>query len=213
MSLKTSYMSCIWNIIFTIKNSTDTKHKIMNGATLKSFLLKGMEIRVFWNECSLKWRYMNTLASEFTEFVQQLVQAYTKEYIRGPHIPISQIPQCIRQISHNAPFCNRNISAHFCFKMVYCGIFVECIVVFVQQLYHWLLVRRIHLSPVYSPHKGPVIWKVFPCDDVTILCRTAAYIGHYTYFFQRHVISYGWLSNSSLWEHIGCDRAMRRPPR
>ena len=32
--------------------------------------------------------------------------------------PISQIPQCIRQISHNATFCNRNVhmSAHFCYK-------------------------------------------------------------------------------------------------
>ena len=26
--------------------------------------------------------------------------------------PISQIPQCIRQISKNAPFCNRNVHVH-----------------------------------------------------------------------------------------------------
>ena len=33
------------------------------------------------------------------------------------------IPQYTSHISHNAPFCNRNvhICAHFCYKMVYCG--------------------------------------------------------------------------------------------
>ena len=42
---------------------------------------------------------------------------------------VSQIPQCMRQISHNAPFCDRNVHtcAHFCYKMVHCGIFVYCI--------------------------------------------------------------------------------------
>ena len=36
----------------------------------------------------------------------------------------SQISQSIRQISHNAPFCDRNVHtcAHFCHKMVHCGI-------------------------------------------------------------------------------------------
>ena len=31
------------------------------------------------------------------------------------------------------------------------------------------LVRGIHRWPVDSPHKGPVIWKAFPCHDVIIL--------------------------------------------
>ena len=46
---------------------------------------------------------------------------------------ISQIPQCIRQIYHNAPFCNRKVHtcAHFCYKMVHCGLFVWCIMGFV----------------------------------------------------------------------------------
>ena len=37
----------------------------------------------------------------------------------NPRRAISQIPQCIRQISHNAPFCNRNVHmcAHFCYKL------------------------------------------------------------------------------------------------
>ena len=42
-----------------------------------------------------------------------------------PLRPISQFPQCIKQISHNASLCNRNVHtcAHFCDKVVHCGIF------------------------------------------------------------------------------------------
>ena len=45
----------------------------------------------------------------------------------------SQNPQCIRQISHNAPFCNRNMHmcAYFCYKMVHCGTWDWCIMGFV----------------------------------------------------------------------------------
>ena len=45
---------------------------------------------------------------------------------------ISQVPQCIRQITHNAPFSNI-----FLWKMVHCGIWVWCILGFVQWVY-WL---------------------------------------------------------------------------
>ena len=53
------------------------------------------------------------------------------------NMPISQIPQCTRQIFHNGPFCNRNVHtcAHFCYKMVHFGIWDWCIVGFVQQVY------------------------------------------------------------------------------
>ena len=52
--------------------------------------------------------------------------------------PISQIPQCIRQIPHNAPYCNRNVHtcAHFCYKMVHCGIWDCWIVGFVRWVYY-----------------------------------------------------------------------------
>ena len=50
--------------------------------------------------------------------------------------PISRIPQCIRQISHNVSFSDRNADtcAHFCYKMVHCGIRDWCIFGFVQKL-------------------------------------------------------------------------------
>ena len=52
-------------------------------------------------------------------------------------IDISQIPQRIIQLSHNAPFCNRNVHtcAHFCYKMMHCEIWGWRIVEFVQQGY------------------------------------------------------------------------------
>ena len=42
-------------------------------------------------------------------------------------IPLT--PQCISQISHNVSFCDRNVDtcAHFCYKMVHCGIWDWCI--------------------------------------------------------------------------------------
>ena len=45
--------------------------------------------------------------------------------------PISQIPQCIRQMSHNAPFCDRNVH---CYKLVRCAILDWCIVGYVQPI-------------------------------------------------------------------------------
>ena len=58
----------------------------------------------------------------------------------GKHLydtPIWKIPECICTKSHNAKFCNRNVHmcAHFCCKMVHCGIFVSCIVGYVRWVY------------------------------------------------------------------------------
>ena len=46
----------------------------------------------------------------------------------------AHIPWCTSPISHNVLFCNRNAytCAHFCCKIVHCGIFVQCIVGFVR---------------------------------------------------------------------------------
>ena len=49
----------------------------------------------------------------------------------------SHVPQCTSLISHNAPFCNRNVHmcAHFCCKIVHCGMFIWCIMGFVRWVY------------------------------------------------------------------------------
>ena len=51
--------------------------------------------------------------------------------------PMAQIQRCTSPISHNASFCNRNVHmcAHFCYKIVHCGIFVWCTVGFVRWFY------------------------------------------------------------------------------
>ena len=56
---------------------------------------------------------------------------------QGLNRPISQIPKYTKQISHDAPFCNRNVHtyAHFCCKMTHCGIWDWCIVGVLQQVY------------------------------------------------------------------------------
>ena len=48
-------------------------------------------------------------------------------------------------MSRNAPICNRNvhISAHFCYKMVHYGIFVQYIVGFVRQVYGKVSIRLV----------------------------------------------------------------------
>ena len=35
-------------------------------------------------------------------------------------------------------------------------------------------VREIHRSTVDSPHKGPVMWKMFPFDDIIMNCLKVA---------------------------------------
>ena len=74
-----------------------------------------------------------------------------------------------------------------------CYMSVMAISLFVQQCvqvnynesindpHHWLSVRGVHQSLVDSPHKGPVIWKVFSCHDVFMVCLS------HCFFFSRDV--------------------------
>ena len=72
--------------------------------------------------------------------------------------PLVQIPQCTSPVSYSAPFCNRNvhICAHFCYRLLHCGIFVWCIMGFVRWVYcaiHdeklYLLRQLLSSLPVY----------------------------------------------------------------
>ena len=64
------------------------------------------------------------------------IQIFIQKWLLA-NIGRSQIPECICAISHHATFCNRNVHrcAHFCYKMMHCGIFVWCIVGFVRWVY------------------------------------------------------------------------------
>ena len=101
--------------------------------------------------------YIKTLKSEWKLYQRNRKTILIYEVNR----PISQIPECICAISHNAPFCNRNVHmcAHFSYKMMHCGIWHRCILGFVRWVYcmsvhdlvtsgtrastsgYWLLVR------------------------------------------------------------------------
>ena len=58
--------------------------------------------------------------AEFECYITEVANSFKPHFLNRR---ISQIPQCIRRISHSAPFCNRN---------VHCGIWYWYIVGFVQ---------------------------------------------------------------------------------
>ena len=127
--------------------------------------------------------------------------------------PISQIPQYLTKISHNAPFCNRNV--HKCVHSLQWrhnerdgvsnhqphGCLLNCLVwrrskntpklrvtaAFVQGTRRW---------PVNSPHRGPVTRKMFPFDGVLMFCYKVVHcVIWYWYFFWfvQPIFSLWWL--------------------
>ena len=100
--------------------------------------------------------------------------------------PISPIPQCIRKISHNAPFCNRNvhICAHFCYKMLHCGIWHRCILGFVRLVY-W--------RPCLIPTNSPVNWPNSQIPECTWS------ISHNTPFRTEMCIFLFWMEHYGIW--------------
>ena len=85
-----------------------------------------------YNGTSLYWECILLIQSGAI-----IIWSRTSYHIQHCNRPISQVPQCIRQISHNAPFCNRNVHtcAHFCYKMVHYGIWDRSIMGFVRLVH------------------------------------------------------------------------------
>ena len=78
-------------------------------------------------QTSLQWQ--DKLLRQFLRhwtWDSEICISTTRRWIHDTNMnrPISQSSQCIRQTSHNAPFCYRNVHtcAHFCYKMLHCGI-------------------------------------------------------------------------------------------
>ena len=86
---------------------------------------------VLFNFDKLLWLLFYYLSYICRSFIH-VRMIFQSQHQRG-----SQIPQCICTVSHNATFCSRNVHrcAHFCYKMMHCGIFVWCIVGFVKLDY------------------------------------------------------------------------------
>ena len=61
---------------------------------------------------------------------------YNVAVLRGLIEKINLTSPTIHQISHNAPFCNRNMHtcAHFCYKVVHCGMWDWWMVGFVRWI-------------------------------------------------------------------------------
>ena len=84
--------------------------------------------------CAFYWPTPYVIASNGLSFIQPSAERIIVQSNRS----VAQIPQCTSLMSHNAPFCNRNVHmcAHFCYKMVHCRIIVWCIVGFVIRAYY-----------------------------------------------------------------------------
>ena len=94
-------------------------------------------------------------------------------------------PQCIRRISHNASFNNRNMQmcACLCYKMVHCEIFVWSIVDFVRWVYStdvlvvwWQILDFLYIVVIAvlkqeTPHCHIVIGNMEVCTKFLTLRR------------------------------------------
>ena len=87
---------------------------------------------VIWGDLTLMERYCKGVCSLVIP-----VWITTRYCLQCGERSIAQIPPCTCPIFHNAPFCNRNVHmcAHFCYKMMHCGEFVQCIMGFVSWVY------------------------------------------------------------------------------
>ena len=85
---------------------------------------------------------------------------YTILLLSHDNRSISQIPQSIKQISHKAPFCHRNVytCAHFCYKKVHCGIYEICQLIdfltLVLGMCIWNLKLKFRSQPKSCPTHG-----------------------------------------------------------
>ena len=65
------------------------------------------------------------LYTHIYHWYKELIWLFNKSLVRIPYRykPMLQIPQCITHMSHDAPFCNRNVHtcAHFCYKLCIVG--------------------------------------------------------------------------------------------
>ena len=86
-----------------------------------------------WNKIDNICRHHSDV--HFLEITYNMVQTWQKFISKST---CCTNPQCTSLTSHNVPFCSRNVHmyAHFCYKMVHCGIFVKCIVGLARG-FHW----------------------------------------------------------------------------
>ena len=121
-------------------------------------LLFNLETKTIIIKVPPKWRHMQQSLVAYDSSTQRCQICGSDSYGNVSswlvyNRPVAQIPQCTRPISHDAPFCNRNVHtcAHFCYKIVHCGISVWCIVGFVNYGDAFLM---------HPSHNGIIIFRI-----------------------------------------------------
>ena len=118
--------------------------------------------------------------------------------------------KCTSPISHNAPFCNRNvhICAYFCYKMVHCGIFVWRMTQWdswdksiVKYSADGKVIHVFITSPL-STHDSPrFLWS----DDVTEMTDQISYsTPRYVSILTLLVLKTEYITMSVLWVLMSC---------
>ena len=118
------------------------------------------EILVLLNARQLKLQVCSMNTSRVLLFLQFVYRRLVKlsETMWVANKPISQIPQCTCPISHSAPF--RTEVGTFLFRMVHFGMWISCIVVFVNfdlMWSPWLLLWLCHCDVIQWDKQSHVI--------------------------------------------------------
>ena len=117
--------------------------------TMPFWLMRNTKTCEYDSNCN-KMNITSTIIATIVEFYNSKVN----HCMQCGHWPVAQISQCTSSVSHNAPFCYRNVHmcAHFCDKMAHCGIFVWCIV----EIVRWHGWNMDHTSNSQNtPHISP----------------------------------------------------------
>ena len=86
--------------------------------TLRTNLMEFKSIYKTFHSWKDMWKCHLQNVSHFVQACKNHYLPSILSVVSSYNRPVAQIPQCTTAISHNAPFCNRNVHvcAHFCYK-------------------------------------------------------------------------------------------------
>ena len=98
----------------------------------------------FTQQCLLPISHLDKMQTQCVHAYHTISEEHIQigcRYLSFYNRPVTHIPQWTHPISHNAPFCYRNMHmyAYFCHKMVHYWMFVNGIMGFFKWVYLWTL--------------------------------------------------------------------------
>ena len=123
--------------------------------TFRGKRLSSLELLGVGHNITLKWRHFSDIVSAITSNSTIYIQANNKQTIRKNV-----------QWHYNDVIMSAMASQITSFAIVYSNVYSGTDQRKHQSSAPLSFVRKIHLEPVNSPHKGPVTRKMFPLDDV-----------------------------------------------